>query len=266
MTRHSIALPLLFIVVSSILATGCSSVKELSSEHPTPALVVDGKAGEWEGKLYIFKEDGLLVGVQDDSLDLYVCVEGLDRATSLAMMRGGVTVKLDPGTADSSVLGVHYGGRGRMTRQDEEALFHPMTENSIEILGKKDNVVMMIPAISSEREYGIQIALRDSGGATVFEMKLPRKHSGRTFGLATVPDKRLAMEVDLMKGRTGRSAQTNEGTAEEPGGDEGGFGEGRMGRGMRGGRRGEGEGERGERRMMNPESTRLSLRVRLNFE
>ncbi len=266
MNRHKILLPLLFIVVISVLASGCSSVKEMSSEVPTPAPVVDGKAGEWEGKLYIFKEDGLLVGVQDDSVDLYVCVEGLDRATSQSMMRGGVTVKLDPGTGDSSFLGIHFGGRGRMMRQNEDALFHPMTESSIEILGKKNNVVMMIPAISSDREYGIQIALRDSGGAAVFEMKFPRKYNGRTFGLTAVPDKRLAMEVDVVKGRAGTPPQTNEGKTEEPGGEEGGIGEGRMGRGMRGGRRGEGEGERGERRMASPESTSLSLRVRLNFE
>lgn len=253
------------VVVLAVFANGCASVTEMSSDRPDANLSVDGKADDWQGKLYIFKNDGLLAGVQDDSADIYVCVEGLDRGTSQAMMRGGVTVKFDPGTGDTNVVGVRFGGRGRGDGQDDEALFHPMTERSIQILDKKGNVALMIPAILSEREYGVQVALRDSGGAAVFEMKFPRRRHGSSFGLARVPDKKLSMEVEVMKGRAPRSAPANEATMEEPGGDED-RGEGMLGRGMGGERRREGGGERGERRTSRPEATTLSLRVLLNHE
>ncbi len=260
-----------FAVATGVL-TGCSSTKEMSSDAVSPNLQIDGNANDWEGKLYIFKDKGLLVGVQDDSADVYVCLEGLDPATSRGMMRGGVTVWFDPGSDDSNLLGIHYGGRRLApSRDNEEELFHPLAPSEIEVLHKGDVVAMKVPAVSSEREYGLQVALRDSGGAAVFEMKMPRKIKGGSFGLAKVSEKNLSLDIETAKGGFERSGAKTEGDSGESGG-----GEGRRGAGMRGGRRGGfggegggeggGRGERGENRGSRPESVSLSLKVRLVSE
>ncbi len=258
----------LFVSLIAGALAGCSSAMEMSSDSVSPTLQVDGKANDWEGKLYIFKDKGLLVGVQDDSADVYVCLEGLDPATSRGMMRGGVTVWFDPGSGDSNLLGIHYGGRRvSPVEGNEEELFHPLAPSEIEVLHKGNVVAMKIPAMSSEREYGLQVALRDSGGGAVFELKMPRRLGERSFGLSRVVGKRLAMDIETAKGRTDRSGARPEGTSGEFGG-----GEGRREGGMRGGRRGgmggegEGEGGQGGTRGGRPESVSLSLNVRLMTE
>ena len=105
--------------------------------------------------------------------------------------------------------------------------------------------LIRIPSVSSDREYGIKVAMQDSGGAAVFELKVPRKVAGKSVGLSRVANKFLEMGVETLKGRTGRA-----GSSSSEGGDSRGGGEGRRngggGRGMRGGMRGGGRGEGGE--------------------
>jgi len=267
MTTHTYLRTYLLVVFVAAALAGCSSTKEMSSDAVSPNMQIDGKADEWEGKLYIFKDQGLLAGVQDDSANVYVCLEGLDPATSRGMMRGGVTIWFDPGSGDSSIVGVHYGGRRLPPGGgNEEELFHPMAPSEIQVLHKGNVVAMEVPSVSSEREYGLKVALRDSGGAAVFEMKMPRKLTSTGFGLARVVDRKLSLEIETAKGRAERVGSKSESESDEPGGEEGRRGGGMRGGGRRGGLGGRGGGERGENRGSGPESVSLSLRVRLMSE
>ncbi|MGA9121210.1 MAG: hypothetical protein WB699_17725 [Bacteroidota bacterium] len=238
----------------------------MTSDHANPGLAIDGIPNEWEGKLYIFKDKGLLVGVQDDSRDVYVCVEGLDPSTSRGMMRGGVTIWFDPGSGEQNRFGVHYGGmHGGAFREQDDQMFHPMSPADIEILGPDKAIKMKIPSISSEQEYGLKVALRDSGGAAVFEMKVPRGVKAGDVGLEQIVDKTLGVEVETSKGPTGGSSSSSRGDGEREGegGRRGGGMRGGMGRGRPEGGEGAEGGPRDREGGRKPDSMSLSLRVHL---
>jgi hypothetical protein len=247
---------------------GCASAIKMNSDLVKTPPVVDGKANEWEGKLYIFKDQGLLIGAQDDQKNVYLCVEGLDPGTSRRIMRGGVTVWFDPGTGVKNKFGVRYGGgQWGGTREQDDQLFHPMTPSDIEILGPGKEVRMKVPSISSEQEYGISVALRDSGGAAVFELKIPRGVREGMVGIGEIADQSLGVEVETLKGRGSRGSSSSYGGFGAGEGEEGRRGGGVRGGMGRGGRPGGEEGGTGESQdhggPQRLETTSVSLRVHL---
>ncbi len=256
-------LPFLFFGFS-----GCASTRQLSSFLPTREIVVDGKAGDWDGKMYLFEGRGLLVGVQNDSSTVWVCVEGLDPSASRAMMRSGVAVWFDPGSGDSARFGVRLAPRwerpAKETTEDELRLFHPTAAGDIEILNSSKKVALKIPTLSSEREYGIKAAIRDSDGTGVFEMKVPRNPKAGQPGVGRTVGGVLGIEIETGKSTERGAGDRSSASGGERRGDMGGEGGGRRGGGMRGGRRGDeaGQGERSEGRGQQ-ESVSISLKVKL---
>lgn len=97
------------IAAATILAVvgGCGSSKTLAtSEWRTQAVVVDGKADEWQQPLrYANSATGLSYSISNDDQKLYFCFATSDGRTLAKIMRGGLQMQIQaPGMQPATLL------------------------------------------------------------------------------------------------------------------------------------------------------------------
>ena len=92
--------------LQTAIISGCSSTKELNSESLRGTYIVDGRADERNGKKMLdIKDAGLLVGIQNDANNMYVCLMSTDRTTSRLMAAAGMIVWIEP--ENGKKFGIH---------------------------------------------------------------------------------------------------------------------------------------------------------------
>ena len=264
---HSMLLRVALPLVSAAVLGACSSAPEIISSAPKQQIQIDGSAREWGASMYEIKGKGVLAGVQNDSNAVYVCVEGTSIGTSRAMLRTGVTVRFDPGTGDEHRFGIKFpSANGKDEKDDEGEFSRIIPGNELEVLSASDKVLYRVSSISSEREYGIKVALRDSAGTAVFELKVPVHAAASGPSIGTVPDGKLKIDLVIPELRNGGEGARHAGGR----GGEGGMGRGGRGGEMGGGgRRGGGESGEGNEQSQSEKphsapTTTVSLTVSLH--
>ena len=265
---------LLFSMIQAVVISGCSSTKELNSESISGTYVVDGRADEWNGKKMLdLKDTGLLVGIQNDASNMYICLMSTDRTTERRMNAAGMIVWIEP--KNGKKFGIHYPLRmGRSSVAEGVGSSGSRTE--MEILGPEKDGITQSSTLTSESDYGIAAAFRDSSGHAILELKIPRKAKQEPYGVGT--DNTLSMNIESGKiempsggkgqgesmGRGGRrrhGGSTPNGDTPPAGGSMPGN-EGTHSGGYSGGGGGNSGGHSGEGRT-SPEPISLSLRVHL---
>ena len=85
-----------FSLFHTVFVSGCSSTKEWDCEMLSGTSVVDGGADEWKGKSMLdLKDNGLLVGIQNDATNVFVCLMSTRTAVRL-MTTTGKIVGIEP--------------------------------------------------------------------------------------------------------------------------------------------------------------------------
>ena len=62
------------------ILTGCSSAIKLTADWKKTDIVIDGRQSDWDGSLYFLKKANVMVGVRNDSENLYICFITNDQA------------------------------------------------------------------------------------------------------------------------------------------------------------------------------------------
>jgi hypothetical protein len=167
----------------------------LKSELLSDTYRVDGRADEWKGKnMLSLKDDGLLVGVQNDATNIYVCLMSTDRSTAWLMTTVGMVIWIEP--EHGKKFGIHYplhvGRPSAAAGVDAKGY-----RTEMEILGPEKDAVTQSSILTSESDYGITTAVHDSSGFTILEMKIPRKAKQEPYGAGI--DNTLSMTVESGK-------------------------------------------------------------------
>jgi hypothetical protein len=184
-----------FSLLHTVFISGCSSTKELNSEMLSGTYVVDGRADEWSGKKMLdLKDAGLLVGVQNDASNVYLCFMATDRTTARLMTTAGMIVWIEP--KNGKKFGIHYPLQmGRPTVAEGTGSFGYRTE--MEILGPEKDAITKSSTLTSESDYGITAAFSDSSGLAILELRIPRKAKQEPYGAGI--DNTLSMNVESGK-------------------------------------------------------------------
>jgi hypothetical protein len=258
-----------------VLVAGCSSTEQLTSEPRSPQGAVDGYATEWEGKWKVLQDGALDVAVQNDPDSLYLCVEVRDRQMVRGIVFSGMTIWFDHKNGAKEKWGVRFPvglgdpgtwrrGMGEpgveAERSPDGQQFREELQQSVremEIVGSNEKDVTQVSTATSEREYGIKVAMRDSEGPLVYELRIPRASKISQYALGNIKDNTLGIEIETttmpMMGAGRRPSR------EGGGPPMGGRPPGGMGRG-----RGRSEGSPGGMRPGNTgEKISLSLEVHL---
>jgi hypothetical protein len=184
-----------FSLLHTVFISGCSSTIELKSERLSGPYVLDGRADEWKGKKMLdLKDNGLLVGIQNDATNVYVCIMSTDRTTARLMTTVGMIVWIEP--EHGKKFGIHYPlPIGRPSTAGGVDSYGHRTE--MEILGPEKDAITQSSILTSESDYGITTAVRDSSGLTILELKIPRKAKQEPYGAGI--DNTLSMNIESGK-------------------------------------------------------------------
>ena len=184
-----------FSLLQTIIISGCSSTKELNSESLGSNYIVDGRADEWTGKKMLeIKDTGLMVGIQNNASNVYICLMSTDRKTSRQMAAAGMIVWIEP--ENGKKFGIHYPLQMRRSSVAEGVgSYDDHTE--MEILGPEKDAITQSSTLTSESDYGIVVAFHDSSGLAILELKIPRKAKQEPYGVGT--DKTMSMNIESGK-------------------------------------------------------------------
>ena len=90
------------------ILTGCSSAIKLTADWKKTDIVIDGRQNDWDGSLYLLKKANVMVGVRNDSENLYICFITNDQSAQRQIMRSGLTVWFDPSGGSSERYGIKF--------------------------------------------------------------------------------------------------------------------------------------------------------------
>jgi hypothetical protein len=184
-----------FSLLQTAIIPGCSSTKELNSESLSGTYIVDGRAEKWNGKKMLdLKDAGLLVGIQNDASNMYICLMSTDRATSRLMTAAGMIIWIEP--EHGKKFGIHYPlpiSKPSLT----EGSISSGYRTEMEVLGPEKDEITQSSTLTSESDYGITAAFRDSSGLATLELKIPRRAKQEPYGAGI--DNTLSMNIESGK-------------------------------------------------------------------
>ncbi len=235
---------------------GCSSEKYIS-KWASNKITVDGRDNDWTNKTKFYKDQDILVGVQNDNKNLYVLFETPDRTKQMQIMHRGFIVWLDNDGGSSEDFGIKFPIGGKIgdyypgeDMKEVEQNFTPPTD--MEIYNKHDD---SWSRMSFAQAKGISVAVSDNDNKLVYEMSIAlHPEKGDVYFLNPKANK---IGIGFQTVKLARKARPQQPTGEEGSeGVEGGEGGGYGGYGRERGEFGEqggGEGSRGGEGYKTPE-------------
>lgn len=240
------------LLIATILfaLTGCSSFKMYVTKSlwPERQVIVDGKSDDWAGALSFIEKEQLSLGFYNDQDNLYVCLVAEGNFTRAQILRGGLTVWLDPEGGKEKKFGIRYplGASPREMEMPTE-MRNPEETNEglpeeamkgLEIIRSK-NAEPERMEVAKAKENGLEVMVTPSGGHVVYELKIPLlAKEGQPLAVGAKPGATIGVGFETSKPDLSKMRRGGQGGM--PGG---GMGRPRMGGGF-GGRGGGGFGMR----------------------
>jgi uncharacterized membrane protein YgcG len=243
----------------TIMLYGCNDA-DVSSRWRQGDITIDGDAAEWKDILVYHEEQKIAVGLQNDADNLYICLKTLDRDVQRKVVMAGLTVWFDPKGGDDKKLGIHFplglmasgnpigdmprqGSRG--SEQSQDVMRQQFTDmlNEIEIIGPGKVDLNRISTLTSFKQFGIKVAMKDTIGMLVYELVIPLKETDKaSYAIQTEVGKTIGIGLETGELKRPETGGGMGGGGGRSGGGMGGMGGGgrRSGGGM-GGRSGGGE-------------------------
>lgn len=199
----------LFLLLSGGLLSGCRQAEFESSWCERP-VVIDGLYTDWPGGLRYFDKPSMFMGFRNDHENLYILIKTVDRRAQMKVMRLGLIVWFDPpGDTDVS-WGVHYpigladhgipvtgvNVPGDLSEERKKKLSEMLGE--FEIVEKRGEEMSLIRQKKADSTgYGVSVAVRDTSGVIVFELKVPLHGNGTApFTVISSPDGRVCLRLE----------------------------------------------------------------------
>lgn len=225
------------VAVVALLLTGCKELNlDLDTVWTSEQMSVDGDATEWADlETTYFDEQKLLVGLSNDSDNLYILIRFGDPSWIQTMRMGSLTVWLDKSGKKSKGLGIRYFGGpepGRIGNRDPSGDIQ-ITPTRLTVMTGDPEKQVSIPTDGSK---GPAAAFRITSQIYTCEMSIPLLDgSGEKYGIEIEPGQALMLGLELKVDREQMVQSTQRGAP--AGGMMGGRGGGMMG-GMSRGRSG----------------------------
>jgi hypothetical protein len=232
--------PKVVVILLALALAGeaCGEKVELDSRWSPGGIQVDGRAGEWLGKLQELPGLGLAVAAINDGDYLYLAMVVSDHGRQRQILRGGVTTWLAPGNGKAPAIGIRYPsgfdweGRAETApvayHGDQGPDLAPLIarqKNELQVLGPGEGEVYFLTPDAG----AVLGALGAQGDSLVCELRvsLPRDAS-HPFGIGARPGDRVKVKVETpeMKGRMERGFGNRAPRGRRPGEGGGPPGEG----------------------------------------
>jgi len=238
----------------AILFAGAVAAKtpEIKSGWPHAPVKVDGTADQWAGLLAPLPGEPILLGVQNDSNDLYVCLKTSDPKVKAAIAHLGLTVWVSGTGKEDRAYGVRFPigagfhhGRGEQPTAESSPPqdFNPSVDGTkIELIGPTDKDRFTVPRADADP---IQAAVGDDSGVMVIELRFPLSPSeNHPLAVEAKPGAAIAVGLETERPHVERRTPTS-GSDRQGGEDQGGEGQGGWGGGHGGWGGGAGSGGMG---------------------
>jgi hypothetical protein len=199
--------------VMAMLFVQCSetSVNSVWNENQ---IQVDGVFSDWQSRLVRDEKSNVIIGVANDSENVYLCLTTSDQSLVRQVMRGGMIINLNLKAAKGRQFGIKFPmememmpfrdgrerGSGRMDRSaDEQNRFQTFrdTQTELILLGPGKGEMQIVPLMNS---YNLKAALGQSQRQFVYELQIPFKLIGSQLGVKP-PQPGLALEVTFETGK-----------------------------------------------------------------
>jgi hypothetical protein len=178
-----------FLFLTFALFFGCSSEKFIS-KWSSNKILIDGNDNDWKNETKFYKDEDILVGVENDDKNLYVLFETTDKSKQMQIMHRGFIVWLDNAGGTSQVLGIKFpiGMKGLFypgaDMKDLEQRFSP---KELEIYSKQNE---SWTKMGVGRAKGISTAIAFRNNKLVYEMSISLyKRKGDLYSLNPEGDK-----------------------------------------------------------------------------
>ena len=96
------------LVLFGLLCVGCGSSATMTSVQPAARPAIDGKLDDWAGNLQKVEKKDFSLGIQNDGEFLYVALVSSEQAVTNEILRGGLTLWLDPAGGKEKVFGIRF--------------------------------------------------------------------------------------------------------------------------------------------------------------
>ncbi len=263
------AILLACIALLVIWIAGCGSL-EMKSHWRTQPVEIDGRSTEWQNVLTRIGDKQVMVGLLNDSSDLYVCLVTDDRGLQRQIMFRGLTLWFDRQGGEDKKFGIRYplGMQGsplqtpgfisaqvpEQNMDDSSRDRFAVESNELEMLGPAENEHHRL-STADLKDVAVKATM--TAGTLVYELKMPLKDN-RSDPYAIGTQAGSVVGVGLETGE--RIERRGGGPGRE--GSEGGEGGG-MGRGGRRGRGGFGGGGQSPRGGQSSEPLSVWAKVQL---
>lgn len=221
---------------------GCKEI-EMTSQWNQQNIEIDGMDMEWSGSYKFLEDEKAAIGVRNDSTHLYLVFKTIDNQVRQKIFSNGLTIWIDPSADKKKSFGIHY--PIGMMDWNKSQLYDPLDWGTPEEREKrlKEKSKIMLNELefitptgrsqhtySMDNQYGIKLALKDTAGTFVYEMKIPLTPSDGTMSDLNIhPGSKINIGVET--GEVDRQSMMDKKfSGGMPGGGRGGR-EGGMGKG-----------------------------------
>jgi hypothetical protein len=170
------------LVALTLGLAGCATFRTFSTESRTPdhPIVVDGKADDWVGNLYVVEGERIELGFLNDQEYLYVCLFTTDTYSRAQIMMQGLTIWFDPKGGTEKAFGIKFPlglppGERKMPAGENPG--EPGLENLPQVAMTEMEIIPSENAppqkMNLEDAKGVEIKAIPSTGLLVYEFKIP---------------------------------------------------------------------------------------------
>jgi len=245
------------IMIFIIIVTGCSSVKETTSNWKNNEIKIDGDISDWQNSLEAIPDKNFAVGFKNDDKFLYISLITDDRMKIMQMFRNGFITWLTPNGDNDKKFGIKFPFSNKendaVQSQDmKREMFPPENVEKIitRLLNEQKEFKIInkdkfpLNLLSLENTEGIKLALGYKANNFVYELQIPLASSNHPTKINSLPGGKVIVyfeteksEFENTNGRAPESDVTPRGGNQMPGGGQRGSGQrggGRMRQGTQG--------------------------------
>lgn len=196
------------VVITFLIISGCSGLKEIESNIPKDQVIIDGIQNEWEGKLNFDAKLKVAVGFMNNYGNLYICLTTGDRSNIMKILRLGVTIWLEP--LNDKKIGIKYPltgtepfleeRPGNIEENPDDRFLKMISKfNELSIVNEDDYPLYLL---RSDDEQNIKAKIGLTQGRMVYEIKIPlsTNRTAKYFVEASPPEAiRIGIETNQFK-------------------------------------------------------------------
>ena len=221
---------------------GAAKDLEIASVWAPAPVKVDGTAAKWSALVKPLADVPMLIGVQNDKDNLYLCFKASDQWTRMQLGRSGLTVWANGAGKMEKGFGVRFplaGGSQRMQRERGPQVPGPRGEARAQTPGQVPREFELIGPTENDRlrvqpaaDQPVAAALGDDSGVTIVELRIPLKPTeSHPLAVGAAPGATIALGLAAdWLGRSDRQGVQGGGTtAGQPASGAPGAGQGTQG-------------------------------------